>query len=82
MPHSKAGQPRECLLMFVGEIVGCRAWRNLESLTGTVGISRATAYRYLAEIERLGVLPIERRIDDAGEPQVRCRLVRARSEAA
>jgi hypothetical protein len=59
--------PTVPLLRFIGVLLRHRYPRTVPAMAAAAGVSRATGYRYVQEIERLAVMPLRR------EPDPQCR---------
>lgn len=55
----KKGATTDRLLRFIGVLASRRFPTPVPVLAQAAGISRATAYRYVAALERLGALPLK-----------------------
>lgn len=58
-PHNSA------LVAFIGVLMRHRYPRRPSAMAAEIGVSKATAYRYIAEIERQSALPLARAEDPA-----------------
>lgn len=63
------------MLRFVATLIRHRYPRSVPAIAAEAQVSNATAYRYIAAIERLGVFPLKRADDPCG-PMVRGRFGR------
>lgn len=64
------GFDRDRMWRFVRELTTRTNLRRVDAIARSAGVSRATGYRYLSDIERLGVLPLAWSPDPHGPGRV------------